>query len=328
MKIAPLKDIPERPIPIFDNTDEEGTDFSKRKVLDTPAIFDEQTTFFRKKLGLNLFPCVVEGVPGVAINDSWSPLILSRMNVGKNNIGMLVNRTRVQIMEHVIGVLAGLGVDADIILQSSLLFSQSVSLPTKIDCAQEYIDTLLKEGMISTRGTRKTFTVVEPTMIDFENKRGSYALLLPAEDAQDLTIDVMVSYPGAIGTQRLRVKINDEVMRRYIAGARTPSYGFRRKLMRALDIFPVLQNIVNINTEKTTSIDKKGIINPRTEYDFNDINLELLMHEVLDKLGAYGIPLDDGARFVGTVMIFAAGHGHDLSVMKSMQQGVIKTTAL
>jgi len=157
-------------------------------------------------------------------------------------------------------------------------------------------------------------------MIDFENKRDSYALLLPPEDSQDLIIDAMVSYPGTIGTQRVRVKINDEVMRRYIVGARTPSYGFRRKLMRILDIFPPLQNAVNINTGKTTSIDKTGIINPRSEYDFNGFNLELLMHEVLDKLGAYGIPLDNGARFVGTIMVFAAGHGHDLSVMKSMQQ--------
>ena len=44
------------------------------------------------------------------------------------------------------------------------------------------------------------------------------------------------------------------------------------------------------------------------------------MHEILDKLGAYGIPLDDCARFVGTIMVFAAGHGHDLVVMNSMQQ--------
>lgn len=43
------------------------------------------------------------------------------------------------------------------------------------------------------------------------------------------------------------------------------------------------------------------------------------MHEVPD----YGIPLDDRARFVGTIIVFAAGHGHDLAVMKLMQQGAI-----
>lgn len=135
----------------------------------------------------------------------------------------------------------------------------------------------------------------------------------------------MVSYPGAIGTQRARVKINDEVIQRYIAGARTPSYGFRRKLMSILDTLPVLQRIVNIDSSRTVSIGKKGIENPRSEYDFRGINIELLMHEVLDKLGAYGIPLQGGARFVGTVMVFSAGHGHDLSVMRAMQNGDIKT---
>lgn len=116
----------------------------------------------------------------------------------------------------------------------------------------------------------------------------------------------MVSYPGAIGTQRARVKINDEVIQRYIAGARTPSYGFRRKLMSILDTLPVFQRIVNIDSSRTVSIGTKGIENPRPEYDFEGINIELLMHEVLDKLGAYGIPLQSGARFVGTVMVFAA----------------------
>lgn len=60
---------------------------------------------------------------------------------------MLVDRTRIQIMEHIIGALAGLGVDADIVLQSSLLFSRSVSLPTRTDCAQRYVDGILKEGV-------------------------------------------------------------------------------------------------------------------------------------------------------------------------------------
>lgn len=147
---------------------------------------------------------------------------------------------------------------------------------------------------------------------------------MPAEGNHELIIDVMVSYPGAIGTQRARVKITEDVMQQYVAGARTPSYGFRRKMMSILDACPVLQKIVNIDTSKTVSIDKSGITNPRTEYDFNGYNLELLMHEVLDKLGAYGIPLGDGARFVGTIMVFAAGHGHDLSVMRSMQKGHIK----
>lgn len=183
----------------------------------------------------------------------------------------------------------------------------------------------MREGRASVQGMRKTFTVAEPTRIDFENKRGSYAILLPAEGNHELIIYVMVSYPGAIGTQRARVKITEDVMQRYIAGARTPSYGFRRKLLHILDVAPSLQKIVNIDTSKTVSIDQKGIINPRIEYEFNGSNLELLMHEVLDKLGAYGIPLDDCARFVGTIMVFAAGHGHDLAVIRSMQNGDIKT---
>lgn len=76
MKITPLKDIPERPIPLFDNTDEDGTDFSVRRGLQVSATFDEETTFLRRKLKLSIFPCIQTGLPGVAINDSWTPLTL------------------------------------------------------------------------------------------------------------------------------------------------------------------------------------------------------------------------------------------------------------
>lgn len=39
-----------------------------------------------------------------------------------------------------------------------------------------------------------------------------------------------------LATQRARVKITEEVLRRYVAGAGTPSYGFRRRLMHVLDV--------------------------------------------------------------------------------------------
>lgn len=58
MKIEPIKNIPERPVPLFDNTDEHGIDLSVRRVLQAPSVFREETTFFRRKLDLSLFPCV------------------------------------------------------------------------------------------------------------------------------------------------------------------------------------------------------------------------------------------------------------------------------
>ena len=106
MKITPLKDIPDRPESLIDNTDEEGTDFSVRRILENSVSFDEETTFIRRSLQLGIFPCVTEESPGLAINDSWTPLTLDGMNLGKNNIGMLVAGTKVQILEHIIGVLA------------------------------------------------------------------------------------------------------------------------------------------------------------------------------------------------------------------------------
>ena len=86
------------------------------------------------------------------------------------------------------------------------------------------------------------------------------------------------------------MKITEDSIKRYLAGARTPTYGYRRRLMGLLDRFPVLQNIVDIHSGKTVSIGENGVINPRSEYDVNGANAELLMHEVLDKLGAFGIP--------------------------------------
>ena len=50
MKITPLKQLPDRPEPIFDNTDVEGTDFSVRRVLDAHVSFEEETTFVRRPI--------------------------------------------------------------------------------------------------------------------------------------------------------------------------------------------------------------------------------------------------------------------------------------
>ncbi len=48
------------------------------------------------------------------------------------------------------------------------------------------------------------------------------------------------------------------------------------------------------------------------------------MHEILDKLGAYGIPLSSfPGRFVGTIMVFASSHGQDLAVKRAMEMGRI-----
>ena len=50
MIITPVRELPERPEPSFDNTDETGIDFSVRRVLDAPIIYHEETTFFRRPL--------------------------------------------------------------------------------------------------------------------------------------------------------------------------------------------------------------------------------------------------------------------------------------
>lgn len=50
MQVTPLTDIPARPEPIFDNTDVRGVDFSVRRVLDTPILFEEETTFVRRPI--------------------------------------------------------------------------------------------------------------------------------------------------------------------------------------------------------------------------------------------------------------------------------------
>lgn len=162
--------------------------------------------------------------------------------------------------------------------------------------------------------------------IDFENTRGSYAILLPDDSSHQLTIDLMVSHPGtSIGTQRIKCKITEELMRTYIAGARTPSYGFRRKLMKILDWFPCLQRIVDIDSNRTLAFDRESVFSPRENYIVRGHNLELVMHEVLDKLAAFGIPMSQEGRFVGTIMLFATGHGQDLSVMRAMEKNSIPT---
>lgn len=62
---------------------------------------------------------------------------------------MNLGRVQARILEHVFGVLHGIGLDADIMLDASTFPISTVSLPTKADCAQRYIDALKPENISS-----------------------------------------------------------------------------------------------------------------------------------------------------------------------------------
>ena len=73
------------------------------------------------------------------MNEKIAKVSINNIVLGLNNIGMKVEGIRVQILEHVFGVLYGMGIDADILLESATPFG-CISLPTKANCVQDYVD--------------------------------------------------------------------------------------------------------------------------------------------------------------------------------------------
>ncbi|MDA1208764.1 MAG: UDP-3-O-acyl-N-acetylglucosamine deacetylase [bacterium] len=296
--------------------------------LGFPATVGEnsRTTFWNEPMDLSISPTAGDAVPRTIHNGRSYTRILSNTDVGMHNIRM----GHLGILEHPSAVATALGIRFDIraetqkpslglhrAMQAVGVAEDVASLPTFPNMAEPYLDAM--EGNLYPIGDTNFITVNEPVGFEMDE---SYIVMEPDDGDGRLLIDHQISYPQnpAIGTQRIVADITPEFFA-FIASARTPAFGMRSKLAQLVGkfgpeaTFPYtalgMSNIVAVGTD--------GIVNPNTKFDTGDHNLEVLCHELIDKLGwLEAIENQYGGRFAGRITTFCTNHARDIEVARAI----------
>ena len=190
-----------------------------------------------------------------------------------------------RMVEHIIALRAGLGVDDVLIKVNSgdppLFNDSSMPLVKAIDHAK----------VVETGADATYVTVREP--VAFGGSRGDFLLFLPAEDGErNLRIDCAIRWNTVIGCQRVLFDATPETFR-YAAYARTNVHGRRR-----------------------------FYTSPR--YPLGEKYLEPVWHRAtLDLMAA--LSLTGADRFVGTVVSYRAGHTLDCDAVRALYRNDLIT---
>ena len=216
----------------------------------------------------------------------------------------------IRMVEHMIALRLGLPVDNVIIEMDSgdpPLFERG---------SLDLVEALAEAGRQETAGEVEYVTVKET--VTLAGRKGAFLTLAPcAPDRPELTVDCAVDFPTAIGRQRIRFPVNDEIFR-YAAAARTNTSAAKKLYCQTIGrLFADIRNL--------GYSDKNVLIAGRWRYWnephllHNGKSLEAVWHRaVLDLLAA--LALIERGRFVGHVTSYRAGHRLDVDLVKLLYQ--------
>lgn len=243
-------------------------------------------------------------IPTFGFQNKKLPLIPSLTIKGQHNIQL----GEIKIIEHPISVMTALNVNMDLTLSEA-------SFPTFDYCNKPYIDAL--ENNLKETGDAKFFTVKQPFAGVFEK---GYFIIEPDEGQKSLLVDHQVSYPGtSIGNSRIQVEISPEFYT-FLCDARTPAFRPKEETKKNFEI--VKNKLIKdypITTENVLFVDEDTIYNPRTKFDFNGINHEFMMHELIDIIAFLKfVDVKYSGKFVGRLTTFLFDHHKQIDAANFM----------
>lgn len=280
-------------------------------IRQTAKVTGPGTFFGREHRTLTFEPTALNGwwfdrvdLPGslpikVSVRNVWTTLrnIVLRSGSPHNYMRMV---------EHIIALRLGLGID-------NLMIKADAGDPPLFDRGSlDLVEALEGAGREEQATSVNYVTVKEP--VTFGGANGSFLTLSPAPDQTlHLHMDCAVSYPNAMGRQRVRFNLNRRLFT-YGALARTNTTA--AMMWYARTVGKLFADIRNLGYT-----DKNILIAGRYRY----VNEPLLMHEgksleavwhraLLDLLAALAL-IDDG-RFVGVVRSYKAGHTLDVEMVR------------
>jgi len=215
----------------------------------------------------------------------------------------------VRMVEHLISLKVGLGIDNLIIRIDSgdpPLFKQG---------SLDLIHALDKCGIVTTDRPVKYCTVKEPVTVG--GPEGQVLTLAPPDPSSSpgLIIDSAISFPNAIGDQRIIFPVTKEIIRMAsVARTNTPF----SKIVYAKTIgrfFADLRNLGYTRENVLIACKKRYLNEPRLIH--NGKALETVWHRsVLDLLAAVAL-IKDGC-FVGEITSYKAGHRLDVEMITQL----------
>lgn len=220
-----------------------------------------------------------------------------------------------RMVEHIIALRAGLGVDDVLIKVNSgdppLFNDSSMPLVKAIDHAK----------VVETAADATFVTVREP--VAFGGSRGDFLLFLPAEDGErSLRIDCAIRWNTVIGCQRVLFDATPETFR-YAAYARTNAT--RKQYILAKTVGKLLASTRNLGyNDKNILIHGRRRFYTSPRYPVGTKYLEPVWHRAtLDLMAA--LSLTGADRFVGTVVSFRAGHTLDCDAVRALYRNDLLT---
>lgn len=215
----------------------------------------------------------------------------------------------VRMVEHLISLRMGLGID------NLMIKIDSGDPPLFEQGSLDIVEALEKCGTVTIEKPVEYVTVKEPVTVG--GHYGDFITLAPPEDLDNpqLTVDCGINFPTAIGQQRIKFTVCEELTKMASVARTNTSFS---KVLYCATIGKIFADVRNLGYNKTNvSIASKSryINEPRLIHEGKA--LEAAWHRaVLDMLAA--IALIPNGLFVGHIKSYKAGHRLDCELIKQL----------
>ncbi len=221
----------------------------------------------------------------------------------------------VRMTEHIIALRLGLGID-------NLVIQLDSEDPPLFEFGSEpLVSAVHQVGITAAPGGPAAVRYVTPksTVAILRPETGGCLVFIPAEKGdRRLVIDAAIDFKTAIGQQRLLLEVHDAPFTKG-ASARTNCSAREWRLMRTVGKFNSDFRNIGYNDRNILIADRKKYVNEPILPEKTGKSLEAIWHRVcLDLIAA--LSLIPGARPVGKVISFKAGHALDVNFLQQLQQ--------
>ena len=312
-------------VPIDQEMLEFDTPNERRTTIARPCAVSGPGTFFgRAQRTLNFLPTtspgwridrtdLVDSLPvRVAIDNVWTTgHVVSNIVLRAGS-----PRNYLRMVEHIVALKAGLGID-------DLLIQADSGDPPLLDNGSLDIAKVLESAGVATGDAAPGWLTVKEA-VTFGGARDSFLTFHPADPGScALTIDCAIDFPNAIGKQRIRFVVSPRTCA-YGSLARTnTSWGIMFYCMTIGKIFADIRNL-GYTTKNIQIAGRSKFVN-EARLCHEGKSLEAVWHRAsLDLLAAIAL-ISDG-RLAGHVVSYKAGHALDCRMIAKLYRDKLLVT--
>ena len=211
----------------------------------------------------------------------------------------------VRMVEHIIALKAGLGID------NLCVVLDSGDPPIFNRGSLDLVEALEKACITNTSARARYVTVREPVALVAPH--GGFLLLAPCPGGPPrLDLDVAIAFPNAIGQQRIRLPVTYDHFRK---GAEARTNTTAAKKIWCQTIGKIFADVRNLGyTEENVLVAGRHRYVNEPHLLHGDKSLEAAWHRAcLDLMAA--VSLIDAGRFVGRITSYKAGHALDVQMI-------------